>query len=289
MNSRNAVRFVTKRQGRGFTLIEMILVITLMGIVGVLISLMASNQMDRYMTSSRRAFLVSAAGAALVLLERDLHSALPNSVRVTTGNTLEFVPVLQVARYRATLDPSDATSDLLDFTLSDTQFQVLGQLETMPAGARAVINHRGVVQDGRYIYRDAAADGSHVISGAVTIQDRPTGDLVVLGGGHRFAEASVGKRVYFVERSVVYLCDSDTRSLMRYRDVPLTETPMVTGAQLIAAGAVASKALGNVESCSISYQNSAEQAGLVTISLQLEDAGESVQLLHQVHVRDNYL
>ncbi len=283
------MRSVTKSPVHGFTLIEMILVITLMGIVGVLISLMASNQMDGYMTSSRRAFLVSAAGAALVLLERDLHSALPNSVRVQSGSALEFVPVLQVTRYRATLDPTDAASDLLDFTLADTQFQVLGQLDAMSAGARAVINHRGVHQDGRYIYRNSAVDGSHVVSGVVTIQDRPTGDLVVLGGGHRFAEASVGKRVYFVERSVVYLCDSDTRSLMRYRDVPLTETPMTTGAQLIAAGAVASKALGNVESCSISYQNSAEQAGLVTISLQLEDAGESVQLLHQVHVRDNYL
>lgn len=290
MNSRNAVRFATELTARGFTLIEMIIVITLMGIIGALVSLMASSQMDDYMTSSRRAFLVSEASAALMLLERDLHAALPNSVRLQTGTVLEFVPVLQVARYRTALDPADPTSDLLDFTLADTRFQVLGQLDALPAAARAVINHRGVLQDGRYVYRGAATDGTHVITtSAVSLQDGATGDFISISGGHRFSEQSVAKRVYFVERSVVYLCDVSNQALMRYRNVPLAATAMTTSAQLLAAGAIASKALGNVQSCNISYQSGSDQAGLVTIGLRLEDAGESVELLHQVYVRDNYL
>lgn len=74
---------------QGFTLVEMIIAISLTGLVAVLLTLMSSRHMEGYLAAQSRATLASDAGFALAHLQRDLRSADPASVRAEDA-VLEF-------------------------------------------------------------------------------------------------------------------------------------------------------------------------------------------------------
>lgn len=74
---------------QGFTLVEMIIAISLTGLVAVLLTLMSSRHMEGYLAAQSRATLASDAGFALAHLQRDLRSAEPASVRAQEA-ILEF-------------------------------------------------------------------------------------------------------------------------------------------------------------------------------------------------------
>lgn len=282
---------------QGFTLIEMIMVITIMGIVAVLISLMAGKQMEAYVDTSRRAALVSLASATLSHLERDIRNALPNSVRVS-GTSLELIPVRQVLRYREA-NSNLAGSDILDFSLKDTRFQILGNITTpLPIGARAVVYNTGLVSGttpvaGLNAYAAESAGPfpplqAHVITPAattLTLTSDINGDFITFSAGHQFSISSPQKRMFLVTTAVSYFCDITAHTLTRYRQYPLQSAQPASVANFTAASAQASLAATQITACSFSYQaGTPQQSALVTVYLKLEDAGEAVELLHQIHV-----
>jgi prepilin-type N-terminal cleavage/methylation domain-containing protein len=73
----------------GFTLIEMVIAISLTGLVAVLMTLMSSRHIEGYLNAQRRAELASDAGFVLERLRRDLRDAQSGSI-VTGDNFLEF-------------------------------------------------------------------------------------------------------------------------------------------------------------------------------------------------------
>lgn len=288
--------FVRRYKCQGFTLIEMVIVISILGMVGVLVSMMAGRQMEAYVAASRRAALVSLAGAAISHLERDIHAALPNSVRVS-GTQLELVPVRQVLRYRDA-NSSLAGSDILDVSIADTQFQLLGTITSLPTGARAVVYNTGLTSGSTPIagvnaYAAASVGpfppaAAHVItptSTSLSLTHDSSGDFITLTPGHQFAFASPQKRMYLVTGALSYRCDLTTQTLTRYRDYPLQSSQPITHAQFVTAGATSAVAATKITSCSFTYQaGNPQQSALVTVYLKLEDAGEAIELLHQIHV-----
>ena len=69
---------------RGFTLVELVAVIALTGIVVGIVSVFIRLPMQAYQDIQKRAEIVDAADTLFSRLKRDLQTALPNSVRVTT-------------------------------------------------------------------------------------------------------------------------------------------------------------------------------------------------------------
>ena len=99
---------------RGFTLIETIMVIVIMGILVAIVSVFIVPPVQGYLATVARVELVNATDNALRRIARDLHIALPNSVRVAaSGLTLELVPTTAGGRYFQ--DNATASAQRLDF------------------------------------------------------------------------------------------------------------------------------------------------------------------------------
>ena len=74
---------IKNQSHRGFTLVEMIMVIVITGIIGGMVAVFLRAPVQQYMDVSRRADMTDIADTALRRVSRDLRSALPNSVSVT--------------------------------------------------------------------------------------------------------------------------------------------------------------------------------------------------------------
>jgi MSHA biogenesis protein MshO len=93
--------------------------------------------------------------------------------------------------------------------------------------------------------------------------------------------------MFLVEGPVSYLCDVVAGTLTRYSGYAITsdQADRDSDAELTAAGAVATLVANRVSNCNMAYApGTSQRAGLVSLSLAVTDTGETVSLLHQVHV-----
>lgn len=272
------------------TLIELIIVITLTAIVMTFLAMFLITPIHAYADESTRAQLVDAADGALRLLGRDLRAALPNSVRVTTnGGTvaLEFLATIDGARYRDDGPLGDA-SRWLDFTTPDGAFATtvpFSQITPPWTSSTAYLAIYNVGVPGANAY-----DLANVITPPGTTINIAAGSaaneqLVTLNPAFKFAWGSPGKRVYLVSGPVSYVCDPAAGTLTRYSGYPISATQAADGATLSAAGATAGLVASAVSACQFSYApGTAARAGLATLTLQLAQGGQQIQLLSQVHL-----
>jgi len=91
---------VSGRKNNGFTLIEMITVIVLLGIMVGILTPFISKAMQAYTHSKARASLVDKGRLALERMAREVHQAVPNSLSVLSGGAgIEFVRSRAGGRY----------------------------------------------------------------------------------------------------------------------------------------------------------------------------------------------
>lgn len=263
----------------GFTLIELITVVVLLGIVATMTSAFIATPMQGYVDLARRAELVDAAESALRLMARDIRRALPFSVRVSGGTALELLNVVDGGRYRA-----EGPGDELLFNGADTTFDVLGPLQN-PAAVDTT-NHWLVVHN----LTDTGADYNAYsapnvgrwnrvsLNGGSSLNATPP--RIVLDGGLGIPTGSPRRRFYIVDGPVSYLCDTTARTLIRYSGYAITTAQPTDAAQapLSGNGALLTK---HVQNCSFIYDR---RDALVTLRLELRDGGESIRLMHQIHV-----
>ncbi|MCF6338399.1 MAG: type II secretion system GspH family protein [Gammaproteobacteria bacterium] len=85
---------------KGFTLIEMITVIVLLGIIAGILTPFIAKAMQAYTHSKARAELVAKGRLALERLAREVHQAVPNSLSVLSGGSgIEFARSRAGGRY----------------------------------------------------------------------------------------------------------------------------------------------------------------------------------------------
>jgi MSHA biogenesis protein MshO len=122
----------------GFSLIELIVVIVLLGLLAGGAGLLILNPIEAYDAQVRRQQLVDQGEMALRQIARDLRRALPNSVRIApagAGFALEMVNIVDGARYRDEYGGVYLAGPdfVLDFTGPDTVFNLLGGLNNPAA------------------------------------------------------------------------------------------------------------------------------------------------------------
>ncbi|HEY8886865.1 MAG TPA: prepilin-type N-terminal cleavage/methylation domain-containing protein [Gallionella sp.] len=281
---------------KGFTLVEMIMVIVITGIIGGMVAVFLKAPIQQYMDVSRRADMTDIADTALRRIGRDLRLALPNSVRVDpSGHYIEFLPTTGGGRYRAAAAPSGVSAgcvslagDVLDFTAADTCFEVLGAMP-VPAvnvGDQIVVYNLGIPGASAYTGNASATDNRRTVSvvGTHTLSITSAFSLPFDSPSHRFQ---------VITTPVSYVCDG-AGTLWRYwgyaiQDVQ-TKTDSIAELDALVSPATATRGKAqlatNVSSCNFSYNANvvAQRSGLVTMNLGITESGETVTLYSATHV-----
>jgi len=263
----------------GFTLVEMVVVIAILGIVVAMAAVFIQRPVESYVRSVARAEWTDIADSAMRRILRDLRLALPNSVRVANPGGagqpfyLEFLLTSGGGRYRADLT-STGTGDILDFTAADASFDVLGPMPTFSGGESIVVYNLGPGFTGADAYTATNKNRASYASNTAT--------TITLSAATLFPLSSPGKRFYVVQYPVTYVCDPVNQEIRRYWNYPIAAAQATPP-----AGATAAQLARKLNNCTITYtQNTAQgRNGVVSLWLNFTgDNGEVVSLFQEAHV-----
>jgi MSHA biogenesis protein MshO len=282
------------QDARGFTLIELIIAISLSGIVIAFCAMFIVSPMRSYQAQARRAELVDSADAVLRLVGRDVRAALPNSIRAVRNGSvvaLEMLNAVDAVRYRDSGATADPTQEL-DFGSPDGSFASLSQFDGITRPFTTATHYLSIYNVG--VPGADAYSLANVITPAgtsITINNSvtPGEDLITLAPAFRFAYGSPGHRVYLVSGPVTYLCDETAKTIRRYRGyaIAANQSSRDSAGELNGAGALSSAVANNITACQFDYTpGAAQRAGLVTLRITINKDGESIWLVHQVHVEN---
>lgn len=277
-------------RARGFTLIELVITIAVGAVVVAFMALFIVTPMDAYTAQTRRAALVDAADSALRFMSRDLRSALPNSVRVATSGSvtaLELLGTADGARYQDN-GPLANPSLALNFNAPASAFATTVPFTqiALPFSSNAYylsIYNVGVPGANAYQMTNVITPAGTTIT--ISAGSAPNQDLVTLHPPFQFAYGSPEKRIYLVSGPVSYLCDTSAGTLTRYAGYTISSTQPTSAAALSAAGAASALVASSIGSCAFTYSaGTAQRNALATLTLQITQSGESVQLLNEVQM-----
>ncbi|WP_323930623.1 PilW family protein [Aeromonas veronii] len=269
------------RGNSGFTLVELVMVILLLGIMATFTSQFIGIGSQIYGDASSREQLMSDARFAMERLNRELRDAVPGSERIETldgtwvdsGACLRFWPISTSSRYLAlnrAMSGSTATLELVMATPasaaspSSADPLAVGKGDWMivfpvpdPSAGSLLSN----CEYGRCVAR--VADVLAPVSGAQTIRYTNSESLAGL---------SPGSRVYFANQQVRYCVDGGT----------LTRASAAIGAPLPAQGVLMAESL---RAGGFYRETSAFNAeGEFGMRFLFERKGESVTFSHKIEV-----
>jgi len=302
-SSLNTRRCSFLRRAAGFTLIEMVMVIVLMGVVGSMVAVFMKTPIDSYFDSARRAAMADEADTTLRRMAREIRGALPNSLRQTDTSCIEFIPVKVTARYRA----ENTGAGGLPLAFPDVgNFDMLGRNANLSAEQRIALG------DVVVIHNLGAPGGSDAYSTTNGVQNWGT----VTADG-TLQENNTGADIAApTNNAAVALKDQETRIPMTWTNTPPLESPskrffvvpggeqmvsfVCSGGQLFRTASAARTAAAScstagatvlasdVSACTFDYVAAdLQRNGLLRINLGLTQSNETVTLYQEVHVNNS--
>ena len=272
----------------GFTLIEAVMVIVIIGVLGAVVAVFIRMPIQGYHDSVARAELTDLADLSLRRMARDLRLALPNSIHVSEGGTaISFFMAKAGGRY---LTPDDdlAGQPVLDFVnAANRTFTMIGH---PPDSKNAIVKGDYVV-----VYNlgndpaDAYIGGNRALVESFTTVDAAKGLYRIALQDNPFAKQdpkmpSPGSRFHVVGQPVTYFCTpgaGGSGTISRQSNYGIVKGK--PAAPVAAPNLLAKR----VTSCNFDYATDANSRGaLVVLTLELAspDGAGSIKLVHQVHV-----
>jgi MSHA biogenesis protein MshO len=265
----------------GFSLIEMVVSITVLAILSASAAVFMRGPITSYFDTERRANLSDMAGLTMVKLSQDIARAVPNSVRVSTvaGRVyIEFLPTTSEGRFRV-----GGPGNVLTLGSPDTGFDAL--LCVSPTGACAA---------GNWVVINNHLAGANVWG--TTTSRASLGSLVgntlTLAAAHTFASPPTpfdapDNRFQIAGQPVTYVCDPNAANpalgtLRRYSNYgnPQLVQPTAFGAgvqnDLLADGIAACRAA--------QLPGTLRRAQVVSLALNFDIAGDRLNLAHSIRV-----
>ena len=266
----------------GFTLIELIMVIVILGVIGGTVAVFMKSPIDAYFATARRASIADVADTTVRRMARDIRKALPNSIRLGGTQCIEFIPTRLGGRYRAQdIVPSPSDNTALRFDAAVSRFNMLGINTTLPADQRVVVGdliavyNLGIPGATAYLGNNIATVSAVGVSAANASETQ-----IGLSPAVQFPLESPSRRFHVIpgdEKIVSYTCSGG--KLYRNSNYAYASscTPPVLGTTPVIA---------NEASCSFAYDAADIRNGLVKLSLTFSSADESVSVYHEVHVNN---
>jgi MSHA biogenesis protein MshO len=196
------MRRVNAYQQKGFTLLELIIVIVLLGIISVGTTGFIVNSVKGYSDMARRDGIAATSRVAMDRMVRELRNALPNSPRTkqdASGLCLEYIPILDATSYLSIPVNSSASSfSIVPFT----EAPELGKTAIYPISTTAV-----------YQTGSPAVISPEISSSAATLVGAGAVELA-LAEVHQYPAGSPSKRMFIIDAPVSFCLVGDR--LYRY-------------------------------------------------------------------------
>lgn len=283
----------------GFTLVELIVVIVLTGILAGAMIMYFKPAILNYLSVARRASLTNIADSAVRVMTSEVHTAVPNSIRLISNTCVEMVPTSDGGRFRIAPDTVwDANnpanpSAWMDLTAPKSQFDVLTEFSTVPAvGDFVVIGNQSASDVYAGTNRAAIAAIGNAPSPSVGTK------RITLAQATQFPLGYEGGSFVVVpnaQQAVSYSCYFDpnigrvdangtgTGVLYRLSKYGFKAAPSCPAAAAATSAIVATK----VSNCTFSYnpnQGATQQSGYLQVQLELTETKESVTMTFGAHV-----
>lgn len=274
---------------RGFTMVELVIVIVIGGIVAATLAVFFRPALDAWLALRTRADLADQATTALRAMQREVRTAVPNSVRTPNDQCFELVPTIAGGRFRKQADTANAAALPLDVSTATATFDTLTSLQAVPsAGDYVVVGN----QNPGDVY--SLANVGTIAS--VTAAPAGTGvSRITLAAATSFPAGYDGGRFVVVpasQQAVSYVCSGASGvdangdglgTLLRYSAYGFNAA-VPAACRTGTGGAVVAT---HVKSCSFIYdpnQGATQQSGFVSMQVTLSTRGETASLLMGAHV-----
>lgn len=261
----NSARAPVYNHARGFTFVEMVVVIIVLGILSVGTVQFINRASEGYLNGGRRAELASAGRSSMARMTAELSNALARSVRVANG-CVEFVPIVAATQYKTLPRVTSASS--LELSILDPEAAVTSARIAVNADSTAGIYGLTSVSP---VATFSAPNASNVVT-------------ATLASAHAFPQGSARSRAYLVDNPVSFCIDG--AHLWRFGGYGYSSTQKST-AQLAAASSYISLIGDELDAATSSFAVTTvtrDRAASIDIQLTLLRDGESMRLQSTVQV-----
>ena len=202
-------------RSKGFTLIELVTVIVILGILAISVTEFLRLGTQSYTNATDREALTSTARFAIERLNRDVRNALPNSARLT-GNAnkrcLEFTPIaLNTAYLDVPVSPELARDTITLAPFASGSLSNSAKISVYALNSNDVYGvNNGVIAS----FDPSETDVLTPLYVKADINDASAAVTLTLENTLLFSADSPTKRLYFIESPISYCLESGT--LYRY-------------------------------------------------------------------------
>lgn len=270
------------RKTSGYTLVELIVVIILLGIVGLFTFNYVGFGTRIYVDTTGREQLVSQSRFAVERLSRELRNAVPRSIRVSeldAQRCIEFIPIITSSNYLQIPRPGPT---------STADFIAVEPIRAAEAAGNSLYVY---ATNQNFLYGNSELRRKTI---DVVSFDTPEPGLVVFeySASPSFFPTDSPARRYYVGGSPVSWCYNEAANrLERYRNYGLLASQL-SHSQLLAAASYEIMAVDLVNDLSTPdelpfrvFEATLQRNNLVEIDWRFRRSSdnESLQLLHEVH------
>ncbi|SFV05082.1 prepilin-type N-terminal cleavage/methylation domain-containing protein [Pseudoduganella namucuonensis] len=279
----------------GFTLVELIVVMVIVGILAGTMAIFFVPAVQNYAAVGRRAVLTDMADGVMRTMSRDIRSAVPNSIRQPNNSCFELVPTSAGGRFRSGPDtvwdagtPANPTMPVNTATTTAV-FDVITLISPAPAAGDWIVVDNQNTDDVYNGVNRAAVQGVGFAPGATGAH------RITLATPFQFPPGQASARFVVVrnaQQAVFHVCsnpgistdgqNNGTGTLYRFSPYPFSGSAATCPTPAASTPVLAT----HVESCTITYNptpGAAQASGYVQIDLKLTDRGESVRIQFGTH------